>query len=152
MMKSSPIHEQIQSIWCTLRAPDTGDTFLQTISTLWKLLTRSVLLIFLIALLVVASAVWLWGTAFQKGREYRAWLNQTPQPSNDAFLARIGQDLQAFFSGFSTFAGSLARKLLGIPEEDTTLPAGASQNVLSPGSAPMSSAVRTIASTTKVQL
>jgi hypothetical protein len=122
-MKTSPILDQIRVVWSLLRQPDTSDTFLQALNTLWLVLTRLVLLLFLIMLLVVATAVWLWGAAFQNGRSYREWLNTNPTPSQEAFLARLGQDILTFFQGLGEFSGAIARKLLGIQDSTTgTLP------------------------------
>ncbi|UBF28593.1 hypothetical protein K9N68_12360 [Kovacikia minuta CCNUW1] len=144
-MKTSPILEQIRAIWAMLRHPETGDTFWQAIATLWTLLTRILLLLFLSALLVVAAAVWWWGSAFQKGREYREWLTQVPQPSQEDFLARIGQDLQAFFKGFADFAGTIAMKLLGVQETETTSGDGATK-ALKPGEASATNLAKIITS------
>lgn len=130
-MKTSPILQQIDAIWKTLRHPETGDSLIQSVNTLWLLLSRIVLLLFLLALLVIAAAVWVWGSAFQKGREYREWLAQEPQSTNDDFLAKIGQDLQGLFKGFADFSGMIALKLLGV--QDSTPADGSQTKALSAG-------------------
>jgi hypothetical protein len=145
-MKTSPILQQIDAIWKTLRHPETSDSLLQSFNTLWLIISRIVLLLFLLALLVIAAAVWLWGSAFQKGREYREWLAQEPQSTNEDFLAKIGQDLQAFFKGFADFSGTIALKLLGV--QDST-PTNGSQNKALPSAGIFSSDLTQIKATEK---
>lgn len=114
-MNSNLIVRQANALWCTLRDPDTGGTFLEAIFRIWKLLIQIVLLVFLLVLLVFAAIILLWGVAFQKGCDDRQWLHQKqPVENNEFVLHVIGGNLLAVFKGLVDLSRLIIQKILGI--------------------------------------
>lgn len=145
-MNSNLIVRQANALWCTLRDPDTGGTFLDALSKIWKLLAQIVLLVFLLVLLVFATTLFLWGVAFQKGRDDRQWLEQNRSlESNDFVLHVLGGNLLGTFKWLGEFSRLMLQKLLGIyqPASQTS----SAQTKALPSPTPLAIIIKALTST-----
>ncbi len=138
-MQSNLIADQILLIRQTLFDPDTGDAFLLAGSRFWKLLKQIIQLGVLLGLLVVSAAIWLWGVAYQGGRESRKWLLEKER-TNEEFAAYVGEGLLKPLQWLWAWAEATLKKLLGLPETNT-LPNGNSASIAAGSTASVSLSV-----------
>jgi hypothetical protein len=116
------IQYQIAELRQTLFAPDTGRVYAQASSKTWKLLQQVGLLALLLALLFVATVIWIWSAGWRSGQSFRNWL-EVDQPPIETIAAETLKALAYPFQKLANWAEFQVQELLA--EQDVAAIAAA---------------------------
>lgn len=128
------IQYQIADLRETLFAPDTGKIYAQASGKTWKLLQQAGLLVLLLALLAIATVVWVWSTGWRSGQSFRNWL-ETEQPPLERIVAEAFHILAYPFQRVAIWAEFQVKELLADQDVDA-IAAAPSTKLLSSGQKP----------------
>jgi hypothetical protein len=130
------IQYQISELGQTLFAPDTGKIYAQASGKTWKLLQQVALLALLLALLAIATVVWVWSAGWRSGQSFRDWL-ETEQPPLERIVAKAFNILAYPFQRVATWAEFQVKELLADQDVDA-IAAAPLTKLLSSGQKPSS--------------
>jgi hypothetical protein len=120
---SKQLSQQTTELWKTLSAPQTLETYKNTISLTWQIFQRLGQTLWLALCFTLVATDWLANTAITTGKASRTWLEHLQHRKPENLASETGQQLlHVGKTGLSQVIAN-ARQQLGLPEKPAAIAA-----------------------------